>query len=416
MGKSCDIVIIGAGPYGLSLAAHLGAAGADYRIFGKPLSTWRSHMPRGMLLKSDGSASNLSAPDAGSTLKAWCKARGVEYGDRNSPVPLSTFCDYAGWFQKTHVPKLDVRPVMALTAADRGYTLTLDNGDLVEAARVVLAVGIAHFADLPESLAGLSPQLVSHSYDHRDLAPFAGRHLLVLGAGASAIDMAVLAGEAGAQVSLLARAPAIDFHAMPGPGAAGRLSAVTHPASGIGPGWRSYLCCNAPLLFRHLPQAMRLRAARQHLGPAPGWFMRGRMQGRVLEYLGYRIERARERDGRVQVTASGRDGQTLTLTADHVIAATGYRPDMRRLPFLDSGMLLSIAQVAHTPRLSSQFETSLPGLYVVGPLAVNSFGPLMRFMVGAEFAAPRLAAHLLKTAPARKKAPRMQGLPSASAV
>ena len=61
--KFCQTAIIGAGPYGLSLAAHLAAAGADFRIFGKPLTSWRDHMPKGMMLKSDGFASNLSAPD-----------------------------------------------------------------------------------------------------------------------------------------------------------------------------------------------------------------------------------------------------------------------------------------------------------------------------------------------------------------
>jgi hypothetical protein len=138
------------------------------------------------------------------------------------------------------------------------------------------------------------------------------------------------------------------------------------------------------------------------------------MDGRVLEYLGYEIEGAREADGRVQLSARGREGQPLSVTADHVIAATGYRADLRRLPFLDSGMCESIAQVANTPRLSAQFETSLPGLYVVGPLAASSFGPLMRFMVGAEFAAPRLAAHLLR--PVRGNTVPMRGLPTASAV
>src|SRR5476649_414414 len=92
--------IIGAGPYGLSLAAHLNAAGAEFRIFGAPLGTWRAHMPAGMLLKSDGFASNLSAPDSTSTLKAWSAARNIGYDDNNIPVPLATFLDYSAWFQQ----------------------------------------------------------------------------------------------------------------------------------------------------------------------------------------------------------------------------------------------------------------------------------------------------------------------------
>jgi thioredoxin reductase len=395
LAKVCDIAIIGAGPYGLSLAAHLKAAGADFRIFGKPLSTWRAHMPRGMLLKSEGFASNLSAPDPASTLKAFCVARGFAYNDHTTLVPLSLFCGYAGWFQKTYVPGLDVRQVAALTA-DRRYTLTLDNGERIEAERVVLAVGISHFAKMPRSLAALSPQLASHSCDHRDLSPFAGRHLLVIGAGASAVNTAALASEAGAHVSLLARAPSIHYHAVPDPDAVSWLSNVIHPASDIGLGWRALLCSHAPLLFRRLPGRMRLRASR-HRDSGPGSFMRGRLDGRVLQFLGYQIQDAREQQGRVQLTAIGREGQPLSLAADHVIAATGYRPDLRRLAFLDSGMREAVAQIVHTPLLSDHFETSLPGLFALGPLAAVSFGPVMNFLAGTAFAVPRLAAHLVRT-------------------
>ena len=402
LGKYCDIAIIGAGPYGLSLAAHLAAAGADCRVFGRPLATWRAHMPRGMLLKSDGSASNLSAPDPNSSLKAWCAARGIAYDDHGLPVPLATFCDYAGWFQKTYVPKLDVRQATSLAARDPGFALTLDNGDRIAAGKVVLAVGITHFPLMPECLAGLSPQLVSHSYDHRDLSSLADRHVLVLGAGASAVDTAVLACDAGAHVSLLARAPVIRYPAAPAPDAAS---------------WRNFACSKKPSLFRRLPKSLRVHALRRQRDTAPGWFMRGKLEGRALEYLGYRIDSAREQGDTIQVSATGREGQPLTLTADHVIAATGYRPDLRRLPFLDSGMCEAIVQAGHAPHLSGRFETSLYGLYVIGPLAAYSFGPLMQSVAGAAYAAPRLSAHLLKTVRAvRNKAPRESGLPAASAV
>src|SRR5664279_1261464 len=87
MSGFCDVAIVGAGPYGLSLAAHGTAAGLDVRVFGKPLSTWRDHMPAGMLLKSDGFASNLSAANPDSTLKVYCAARGIAYQDMYRPVP-----------------------------------------------------------------------------------------------------------------------------------------------------------------------------------------------------------------------------------------------------------------------------------------------------------------------------------------
>ena len=386
--------IIGAGPYGLSLAAHLAAAGQDFRIFGKPLTTWRDHMPAGMMLKSDGFASNLSSPDPQSTLKAWSAERGVDYDDLYVPVKLENWLAYSAWFQKRYVPRLEERQVIALSRNDEGFSLVLDNGDAVQAQRVVLAVGINWFRNMPDMLASLPLELASHSYDQRDLTAFAGKKLLVVGAGSSAVDTAVLAGEAGADVTLIARAGNIHYHAMPDPDHVSWLRAITHPASGIGPGWRSFLCAKAPRLFRRLPENLRLRATRRHLGPAPGWFMRGKLDARTL--LGQTLESARPYQDGVLVTSHGEDGPHQTM-ADHVIAATGYRADLRRLSFMDPVLRGQIAHLEHTPKLSDHFETSVPGLYAMGVLSANTFGPLMRFMVGAEYAAPRLAQRLIKT-------------------
>lgn len=386
--------IIGAGPYGLSLAAHLAATGQEFRIFGKALTTWRDHMPKGMQLKSDGFASNLSSPDPESTLKAWSAAHGVDYDDLYIPVKLADWQNYSAWFQKQYVPMLEEQQVIALSRTDDGFSLVLGNGEAVQAESVVLAVGISWFRNMPDMLAALPPELVSHSYDHHDMGAFAGRKLLILGAGSSAVDMAVLAQDAGADVTLMARANVIHYHAVPDPDNLSWLRAITHPTSGIGPGWRSFLCSNAPRLFRRLPETFRLRATRRHLGPAPGWFMRGKLTARTL--LGQTVESARSFQDGVLVTSHGEDG-THQVQADHVIAATGYRPDLRRLAFLDPALRDRIDHVEHTPRLSDHFETSVPGLYAMGILSANTFGPLMRFMVGAEYAAPRLAERLART-------------------
>lgn len=395
MTKLCQTAIIGAGPYGLSLAAHLADASADFRIFGKPLTTWRDHMPAGMQLKSDGFASNLSSPDPKSTLKSWCAERGVDYDDCYLPVTLSTFQAYSGWFQKRYVPNLEEHQVVSLAKSSRGFTLWLDNGETLEAGRVVMAVGINWFKNMPATLAGLPADLVSHSYDHHDMSRFDGKKLVILGAGSSAVDMAVLAQDAGVDVSLLARAPLIRYHAQPDPDELSWLKAITNPSSGIGPGWRSFMCSKAPRLFRRLPESLRLRATKRHLGPAPGWFMQGKLKAKT--YLGHELEKAAIQGNRVLLQARGAEGARTEILADHVIAATGYVPDLRRIPFLDSALREQIAHIVHTPKLSDHFETSVPGLYAMGSLAANTFGPLMRFMVGAEYAAPRVAAHLAKT-------------------
>ena len=82
-----------------------------------------------------------------------------------------------------------------------------------------------------------------------------------------------------------------------------------------------------------------------------------------------------------------------------MIAGTGYRVDMRRLPFFGPAVLNRLDCIEQTPRLSRWFETSIPGLHIVGTAAANSFGPMMRFAYGAGFTSRRLSAHLARTSP-----------------
>ena len=401
MSRNCDVAIIGAGPYGLSLAAHLRARGIDYRIFGKPMDTWREHMPRDMHLKSDGFASNLSTPEAGGTLKDYCAARGLAYRDRGEPVSLDLFNAYASWFQAQFVPDLEEQLVTSLAKSPDGFTLALEDGERFEARQVVSAVGITAFAHIADPLKHLPDWAASHSFAHRDGSQFKGREVIVLGAGASAIDLAAMLKDDGADVRVLARADHILFHDAPDANA-GLLQTLKNPPTGIGPGWRSFFCTRTPLLFHRLPEEMRLRATRKHLGPAPGWFMRARFEGRIPTLLGHDVLHTQTEGDRVALRVADRTGEQATLTCDHVIGATGYRPELHKLAFLNPTLRNAIAQVENTAILSTRFESSVPGLYFTGPAAANSFGPLMRFMVGAEFAAPRIAADLARKLGARR--------------
>ena len=397
MAGLCDVAIIGGGPYGLSLATHLRKKNIDFRIFGKPLDTWRAHMPKDMQLKSEGFASSLSAPDPGATLKAYCASRGIAYQDQSLPVPLSVFNDYAGWFQQHHVPDLVEDLIVSLAQSTRGFALETESGDYFEARRVVNATGITSFAHVAGKLRGLPGWAASHSYDHREVSQFENREVIVMGVGASAIDLAALLKDSGADVRILARRDRIAFHTAPDPMERSLLNQIQNPPTGIGPGWRSFFCVHAPLLFHRMPEKLRLRATRNHLGPAPGWFMRERVEGRIAMLLGRELLHAQTEGDRVALRVMDRNGDQETLTCDHVIGATGYRPELYKLPYLSADLLNAIAQVENTAILSDQFETTVPGLYFTGPAAANSFGPLMRFMAGAEFTAPRLANHLARS-------------------
>src|SRR6201987_879233 len=99
----CDVAIVGAGPYGLSLAAHLAAQNIAFRIFGPAMDTWRSAMPAGMYLKSEGFASSLSDPGKTFTLAHYSTANGIPYADTGLPVPLKVFNDYCVEFQRRFV-------------------------------------------------------------------------------------------------------------------------------------------------------------------------------------------------------------------------------------------------------------------------------------------------------------------------
>jgi cation diffusion facilitator CzcD-associated flavoprotein CzcO len=207
--------IIGAGPYGLSIAAHFRSHGVPFRIFGRPMDSWVAHMPKGMMLKSDGFASNIYDPDANFTLRQFCAERGVEYADMGTPVRLETFGNYGLAFRDRMVPELEDKLVVNIQRKAGGFVLQLEDGEKVESKRVVLAVGITHFEYIAENLANLPPEFVSHSYRHHDLERFKGRSVVVVGAGSSAIDLAGLLRDAGADVQLVARATSLRFHTGP---------------------------------------------------------------------------------------------------------------------------------------------------------------------------------------------------------
>jgi thioredoxin reductase len=398
-----DVAIIGAGPYGLSTAAYLRQSGVGFQVFGNPMQTWLTQMPRGMRLKSEGFASTLYDPQSSFTLQKYCEERGLEYADLGYPIPLDTFSSYGMEFQRRMVPDLHNCQVASLERTATGFRLGLDNGETVAARKVVAAVGISHYKYLPPELSGLPAEKVTHTSDHTTFERFAGKDVLVVGGGSSAVDVAAALLASGANAQLVARDPVIRFHSplnLPRPW----LERLQAPMTGLGPGWRSLLCTDAPLLFRVMPEAFRLKVVRKHLGPAPGWFVRDQVEGRMPFHLGWNLGQAKVAGGRVELRAAKATGESKTFTADHLIAGTGYRVALTRLAFLQPALLAQIRSVEDTPILSSNFESSVPGLYFVGATSANSFGPLARFAYGAGFTSKRLSRHLASL-PRRSRVP-----------
>jgi len=393
--KSCDVAIIGAGPYGLSIAAHLKEAGVQFRIFGEPMGLWVSHMPKGMHLKSEGFASWLYDPGQTFTMEVYCRQRGLPYRPIGWPVPLEVFCDYGLEFQRRFVPEVEQEMVEAAHRVDDGFELTLGNGEVFRARRVVVAIGLTNYPYMPEELSGLPRELVTHSYEHANLDHFKGQEVGILGAGASAIDLAASLNKAGASAHVIARCSSIRFHDPPKD--ASLYQRIRRPFSGIGPGWKHWLCANLPEVFRLMPASFRLEKVRTLLGPAPGWTTKKQVVGKVAFHMSSSLVGARQDGNKLKVDLKRESGQTESIQFDHLIAATGYRTDVRRIPFLDADILADLELLESTPVLSANFESSVPGLFFVGVTAASTFGPLMRFAVGAGFAAPRLARHLRRT-------------------
>lgn len=148
-----DLLVVGAGPYGLSIASHAAAAGLNLRVFGRPMASWRDHMPRGMFLKSEPWASNLSDPEGRWPLDVYCAGQGVE-ARHGEPIPVEMFASYGLWFARNAVPEVDERTVERIAPVPGGFEAVTDDGTVLHARTVALAVGVMPFVEIPSALRG----------------------------------------------------------------------------------------------------------------------------------------------------------------------------------------------------------------------------------------------------------------------
>ncbi|MFC5202256.1 MULTISPECIES: FAD-dependent oxidoreductase [Streptomyces] len=391
------VAVIGAGPFGLSTAAHLRARGIPVRVFGRPMVSWRDHMPEGMLLKSTPAASSIDAPQPGHTLRDYCDAAGIpRLVTDEDIIPVETFIAYGEWFQRQLVPELEqVRVVSVDRRGTDGFELKLDSGESFTARAVVVATGLYGLAHLPSELGeaaadGPAPTgPVSHSSQHHDLTRFSGRELIVVGAGQSALETAALAAEAGAQVRVVSRGRGrVAFGAPPWG------QPKLRPESPFGRAWSLWALSYYPHPYRYLPAEARHYLVRRVLGPLGAWWLRDRFEGKVEVSEIARIERASVSGSRPVLSVRTLGGAPEELAADHVIAATGYRVDIAAMDFLGHALRTELAVSRGTPKLGAGYRSSVPGLYFTGLPAAASYGPVMRFVCGTEFASPRLARHL----------------------
>jgi cation diffusion facilitator CzcD-associated flavoprotein CzcO len=382
---SSQVAIIGAGPYGLAAAAHLRAANVECIVFGEAMEFWDKQMPEAMLVRSIREASHIADPQRARTLDRYLAAEKID-----APQPLSRkeFVRYGKWFQRHVAPDLDPRRVREIEATERGFRLRFEDESEMEVQRVVVATGIAKFARRPSAFENFAPELVSHTCENRCLNSFAGKRVIVVGGGQSAIESAALLHEAGAEVEVVARQPRInwlDQKAQWLKSAANPFRALLYPPTDVGPPGLNWIVAT-PGLFRQLPARMQDAVARRSIRPAASGWLVQRMRD-VPIATSCRVTAAREQGGRMHLSTD--DG--VERSADHVLLATGFQVDVSRYGFLSPGILRGLRMHDGYPELKGGLESSVPGLHFLGAPAARSFGPLCRFVSGTAFAGAELA-------------------------
>jgi Pyridine nucleotide-disulphide oxidoreductase len=380
-----DIAIIGAGPYGLAAAAHLRPA--QPVVFGRTMSFWRENMPSGMWLRSPRSASNISAPDGAMSLAEFEREHGIE---PVQPLPLQTFLRYGAWFKERSGANVEERLVSDVGRENGRLRISFADGDSFTSRMVVVAGGIEPFAVRPAEFAQLPDELVSHSADHSDLSRFRGQKVIVVGGGQSAVESAALLSEEGAEVELVVRAQYVNWLTRSGLLHKSVLGKMFYAPTDIGPAGVSWLIA-APGAFRLLPRRIQDPLAQRSIRAAASAWLVSRVEGVTIRE-GRHATAARAVNGHVELTLDNGE----TLAGDHLLLGTGYRVDIERYPFFSSKLLEQVDRVGGYPRLRRGFETSVPGLFIVGAPAAWSFGPLFRFVAGTRYAATALARSVLR--------------------
>ncbi len=387
-----NIAIVGAGPYGLSLAAHLAGKKIGHRIFGRPMQFWSqvAEAAGERYLKSYCFGTNLSAPEPGFSFADYNRPRNLETFE---PCSMANFTAYGRWFQESKVPWVEPVNVVNVRKEGDGFGLSLSNGEDLVARQVVVATGLSYFANTPSALRSVSPSLVSHTADVTRFAAFEGKSVAVLGAGQSALEACALLREAGATPTLLVRERALRWHHRV-PLKRSLWKKLRSPISGLGTGPKAWALTNFPGAMHRIPTRVRSRFVKSHLPAEGAWWLRERFEKHVPVHFDSEVVAASECCGHVALTVrNSKNGTSQKMTFDHVLAGSGYKVDVDSIEFLDASLRGKIERIDCYPKLNANFESSVPGLRFVGAASAMSFGPLFRFVVGADYTSRTITRH-----------------------
>lgn len=370
--RTTQLLIIGAGPYGLATSAYAKHQGLDFRLVGHPMEFWRQHMPGGLFLRSR-SDRHLD-PLGVYTFEAYMKEKGIAEAQAR-PIPVELFREYAQWFQDKY--ELQAYPflVQELRRDNGLFEAILENGESCLAETVLLALGYAFFANKPEEIMKKIP---AGSYSHTcDLVSFdflKGRRCLIIGGGQSAYEWAALINEQGAEEIHISHRHAVPRFEKSDQSWMSDMVRYTDQ----NPGWFR----RSPLEEQEATRRRFWAETRLKLEP----WLRPRIDKENIHlWPNTNLADCTELpDGRLRIKLDN----GAFFVVDHVILATGYRVNVGKVPFLSRESILSDLRVADGyPVLDECFQSSVPGLFFSGLLAIRDFGPFFGFIVGCPVAA-----------------------------
>ena len=375
-----SLLIVGAGPFGLAIAAQATHDHIEHLIIGKPMEFWRRNMPKGMFLRS--ACDWHLDPLCVDTVESYLQSQGKTPEDVE-PLSIDFYLSYCDWFQKQkRIEPLQVY-IQKLERTNQHFVATTAGGELINAQRVVLAPGFKHFAHIPPEL---KAKLPAHTYTHTcefvDFSDARDKRYLIIGGRQSAFEWAALLVEAGASaVHISHRHATPDFDVA-------EWDWINKVVDDM---------VDDPSWFQRLSQAEK---------DAISYRMWAEGRLKLEPWLAARIKNDRvklwphtelascvqQENGDLLITLT--NGETFNV--DRVVLATGYKVDIEQLPYLAAGNLLEQLEKRNGfPVLDDHFETSVPGLFITSMPAGQDFGPFFGFTVSVRTSAKLIGERLL---------------------
>lgn len=390
-----SVAIVGAGPNGLAAAGLCRELGIDFIQFGEPMDSWKNHMPKGMLLRSSVPSSSIGSPSSEFSIRRYQDEIGR---DLPNPLPIQDFIDYGLWVQRNVSPDIDNRYVEKISY-DGDFKLSIEDGDSLTARKVVLALGINQFANIPKEFEEIPECLAAHSSKISSFDELRAKRVVVIGAGQSAQESAALLNESGAEVELISKSDRLikiaegkDLGELIKERLPRALGELIYPPTGLEWLWPpAHVMVSYPEIYKYVPGKRQRELTQAVLRPRGSHWLTPRLESVTITNSRFVTKAEPSSDGlKLQLS------DDTSRTVDFVLLATGYRPDITKEKVLEDDLLAKVNRVSGYPTLRN-YQTSVDGLFILGALAARDHGPINRFVSGSLNLSRMLTPALIKS-------------------